>query len=179
MSCGPSLRSGNPLAAARAEALRSCGLGLSAQGHPTDLASGLPDRCRGRGTDVPPSNGPALGALQLACTANCPSAGSPRLHCPAWALGSRSGRLACASLRVRDLRHPAGVAAASATAALPKASCTNETARTMSSGPSGTPSKPIEEKGARRSPPHSPHQGIGRPRAHATKKARARGPGKE
>src|SRR5690606_6096102 len=92
--CGPSLRSGNPLAAARAEALRSCGLGPSAPRHPADLATGLPDRGRGRGTVAPPANGPALGALQLAWTANCPSAGSPpRLHCPAWALGSRSGRL--------------------------------------------------------------------------------------
>src|SRR5690606_13107962 len=63
--CGPSLRSGNPLAAARAEALRSCGLGPSAPRHPADLATGLPDRGRGRGTVAPPANGPALGALQL------------------------------------------------------------------------------------------------------------------
>lgn len=98
--CGPSLRSGNPLAAARADALRSCGLGPSAQGSRPTLRPGCPTAVGAVGLSSPHHTDQRLGRFNRPGRPIVRALAPPSAALPSVGAGQ--------SLRPPGLRAPSG-----------------------------------------------------------------------
>ncbi len=99
----PAFCGAQSLRCGRSRGTRPCSFGTRSPlkpGNPTAV---------GAGGSRPPGGRSALGALQFDLDGQLPFHRLPRWHCPAWARNSRSGRVACAPLRVRSLRWLSGI----------------------------------------------------------------------